>query len=334
MESNQRADNAGIVIADAVTLLASKLGDVAEARRVLVQRAQIGDLQAIASRAHGPFDGERLNERDWKIPADLWLRLGNHSDDEWRRGDLRAEQDRDSYAELLEDFGTPLRLIDVRIEAESLNRIADSLPVDWVNAHDAIEMLLSMYGKGMGLAAGISLVKRAHSGLVKSRARLFQWEERVKNPYGGSRKIQREAQFAALPSSFWWAEGHEALEQNWITGDFATWIDQTFHWQAFGTEFSRNDIAAMLPKAEDRGHAGSTQNPHLYLHKAEENVSSLPSEEAIEAKMQDLVGMGIKRDVAAMVIRQISGFEAVGNEHARRTVAGKLPRGRPKKETA
>ena len=143
----------------------------------------------------------------------------------------------------------PLRLIDVRVEIESLNRIADSLPVDWVNAHDAIDMLLSKFGNGMASAAGVSPAKRAHIGLVKSRARLFKWEVKEDNPYGGSRNIQREAQFAALPPSFWWAKGHEALEQDWITGDFATWIDHTFYWQAFGTEFSRNDIAAMLPKA-------------------------------------------------------------------------------------
>jgi hypothetical protein len=170
--------------------------------------------------------------------------------------------------------------------------------------------------------------------LVKSRARLFKWEERDETPSGRSSKIQREAQFAALPPSFWWAEGHEALEQNWITGDFATWIDRTFHWQAFGTEFSRNDIAAMLPKAEVNGQAGSTQNPQLDPDKAEESTAILPSDEAIEAKMLELVGMGITRDAAAKVIRQIAGFEAVGNEHARRTVTGKLPRGRPTKQTA
>lgn len=90
MSASQRAEGAltTITIADAVALLASKLGEVAEARRVLVERAQIGDLLTYATRAHGPFDGQSLNERDWPIPADLWQRLGVHSDDEWRRGDL------------------------------------------------------------------------------------------------------------------------------------------------------------------------------------------------------------------------------------------------------
>jgi hypothetical protein len=113
--------------------------------------------------AHGPFDGERLNERDWKIPcrslaAPLAIILTMNG------GEVTLQQSRtpDRYAELLEDFGTPLRLINVCVEMESLNQIADSLPVDWVNAHDAIDMLLSMFGNGMGVAAGISLAKRAH----------------------------------------------------------------------------------------------------------------------------------------------------------------------------
>ena len=249
MHTSQGTDTAStIAIADAISLLASKLADAAEARRVLVERAQIGDLLAFAARAHGPFEGESLNENDWPIPADLWQRLGDHSDDEWRRGDLTAAQDGDSYAELQQDFGTPLRLIGVRVDVATLNRVADSLPVDWVNAHDAIDMLLPMYGKRMGSAAGRALAKRAHSGLLKTRARLFKWEEAEDGAYRSRLKVEREAQFAILPKGFWWADGHEALEQNWVTGDFATWIDETYHWQAFGTEFARCDIVAMLPK--------------------------------------------------------------------------------------
>ena len=277
MQASQGADGARIAIADAVALLASKLSDVAEARRVLVERAQIGDVLAIASRANGPFDGESLDERDWHIPADLWQRLGDHSEDEWRRGDLTAAQDGDRFAELREDFGSPLRLIGIRVDLDSLNRVADSLPVDWVNASDAIDLLMPMFGEDMEWSACRSLAKRAHSGLVKTRARLFKWEEDQGEGYGGSRKVEREAQFAILPKEFWWADGHEALEQNWVTGDFDTWIDSEFHLQAFGTEFARSDIEAMLPRLSAGQAEGTVPDQPSDIKRTAENDSIIPT---------------------------------------------------------
>lgn len=211
---------------------------------------------------------------------------------------------------------------------------AESLSGEWVSAHDAIDMLLPMYGKGMGLAAAMALAKRAHSGLVKTRARLFKWEEPKGGAYGGSQKVGCEAEFAILDKSFWWAEGHEALTQNWVSGDFSTWIDHKFHLQAFGVEFDRSDLEAMLPKLSRSKTEEAESEPRSDSEQTAANAGPLPSDEVIEAKMQELSALGMKRDVAAKVIRQISGFEAVGNEHARRTVVGKLPRGRPKTNPA
>ena len=57
-------------------------------------------------------------------------------------------------------------------------------------------------------------------------------------------------------------------------------------------------------------------------------VSKLPHDEVIKAKMMELVGYGMRRDEAAKFIRQLVGFEQVGNEHARRVVAGELLKGR------
>lgn len=58
---------------------------------------------------------------------------------------------------------------------------------------------------------------------------------------------------------------------------------------------------------------------------------TLPSDDAIREKMQELKNTGLSRDDAAKHIRSIPGFESVGNELARRAVAGTLTRGRPKK---
>jgi len=45
---------------------------------------------------------------------------------------------------------------------------------------------------------------------------------------------------------FWWAEGHEALDQEWVLGDFSTWIDRNIHWQAYGVEFELDGLKRLL----------------------------------------------------------------------------------------
>jgi hypothetical protein len=53
----------------------------------------------------------------------------------------------------------------------------------------------------------LALCGRVHAGLVRTKALLLI--------VGG---VRREN--VTIPPDFWWAEGHEALEQNWATGDF------------------------------------------------------------------------------------------------------------------
>lgn len=60
----------------------------------------------------------------------------------------------------------------------------------------------------------------------------------------------------------------------------------------------------------------------------------LPSDEAIVGKMHELIAGGMRRDEAAKHIRELPGFGAVQNEHARRVVRGTLPRGRPRSSKA
>lgn len=60
-------------------------------------------------------------------------------------------------------------------------------------------------------------------------------------------------------------------------------------------------------------------------------VTPLPTDDAIKAKVVELVAGGMKRDEAAKAIRREPGFERVGNEHARRAAAGSLPIGRRKR---
>jgi hypothetical protein len=78
---------------------------------------------------------------------------------------------------------------------------------------------------------------RCHAGLIRSRADLF-WRD------------DQELIEADLPRQFWWAEGHEALEQDWDAGSFSTWIEREQHWRAFGVRFLLDDLLKLVPFEE------------------------------------------------------------------------------------
>ena len=55
-----------------------------------------------------------------------------------------------------------------------------------------------------------------------------------------------------IPAEFWWAQGESALEQNWLAGDFSTWINSSVECRAFGVTFRASDIDAMVPRTSSR----------------------------------------------------------------------------------
>ena len=97
---------------------------------------------------------------------------------------------------------------------------------EWISSATAKEMVGS-YQTSM-------LCKRAHVGLVKTRAEQFIFDKNVFDDVD-------------LPTEFWWAEGHDALIQNWKSGDFETWLEQKHHLRAFGVRFRRSDVERALP---------------------------------------------------------------------------------------
>jgi predicted nucleotide-binding protein len=100
---------------------------------------------------------------------------------------------------------------------------------EWINAASAVALL------GMKHLLGTrTICKRAHAGLIKARAERFI-------------RDGRSADNVDVPAEFWWAEGGAALDQNWTSGDFDTWIDQRIHLQAFGVTFRRSDIERSKP---------------------------------------------------------------------------------------
>jgi hypothetical protein len=104
----------------------------------------------------------------------------------------------------------------------------------WIPASKALELVGNRF----------ALCERLESGLIASRARLLILGK-------------KEMPFASVPRGFWWARGREALEQNWNTGDFETWIEQRDHWRAFGVELRLPDVLDMLPTEQRSGIARS-----------------------------------------------------------------------------
>lgn len=94
----------------------------------------------------------------------------------------------------------------------------------WIQAAKALELAGSRY----------ALCERLHAGLARASARLLL-------------KDGERLEEIVIPAAFWWAGGKEALDQDWDTGDFSTWIDHAERWQAFGVTIELDGILEMLP---------------------------------------------------------------------------------------
>jgi hypothetical protein len=104
---------------------------------------------------------------------------------------------------------------------------------DWMSASETIRRVRKAT---LSRSAHVAICARAHAGLVRARAELMLLGSDSRENY-------------EVPTKFWWADGHDALTQNWETGDFETWIDKRFHMKAFGVTFHRDDIRRMVPDA-------------------------------------------------------------------------------------
>lgn len=100
---------------------------------------------------------------------------------------------------------------------------------EWLRAPDALALL----GMSHDLGAR-TICKRAHAGLIKARAARFI-------------RDGRPADNVDVPGEFWWAEGGQALDQDWTIGDFGTWINHEIRLDAFGVTFRRSDIERLHP---------------------------------------------------------------------------------------
>tara|TARA_R110000868_G_scaffold202806_3_gene450641 strand:+ start:7484 stop:8596 length:1113 start_codon:yes stop_codon:yes gene_type:complete len=104
--------------------------------------------------------------------------------------------------------------------------------VEWLDSNTTMTRVASVLGEEQ---ARLTIAGRAHDGLIRTRADRFVAQEKSLNNFD-------------IPSKFWWAGGHEALEQNWISGDFSTWIENRAHWKAYGVRFCAADIDKLIPE--------------------------------------------------------------------------------------
>ena len=103
---------------------------------------------------------------------------------------------------------------------------------EWMTAAAAIALL-----RKHDHSAYSTICKRAHGGLIGARADRYIRDGRLVDD-------------VEVPIGFWWAEGEAALQQNWVTGDFETWIAKRIHLQAFGVRFRRLDIEKLIPSPD------------------------------------------------------------------------------------
>jgi hypothetical protein len=133
-----------------------------------------------------------------------------------------------------ENIADQLRTLESILERLDLYREPPkntSAPAQWVTAAGALELLKLTMGAG---AAAKAICTRANDGMIGARAERFI-------------EASKAGDDVEIPSKFWWARGEAALTQNWITGDFETWIDQRIHLKAYGVSFLRADIEKMTP---------------------------------------------------------------------------------------
>ena len=325
-QSDARDCNAWITLCDAVDLLSPKLGDEDTALRLISEHAATGDLPSIAGRANGRFAGKDIDENDWLIPASAWLGARWHAEFCRLSGGLILQMIADRYSDLDDCELESLRLRDVIISRERLDKLIEKLPVQWIRASDA-RLMLAQKLRYVGEPKPI--LERARAGLIRSRARLLVIEPLVRIRMESPRE---ESSLSELSTDFW-VHAAKSLKATWATGDFFT-NSNLVRMSAFGVEFERAALNEMLgERADDRSEAAVelTDDQKFAFVDGTDRRSEVPPDDVIKAKMLELCAMGIRRDIAAKLIRQLAGFGGVGNVHARRAVNGELPRGRPEK---
>jgi hypothetical protein len=102
---------------------------------------------------------------------------------------------------------------------------------DWLSARETMKLAMTVFSSVHDAAT--TICSRASDGMLRARAKRFVVDDHTRDD-------------VEINKGFWWARGEAALEQNWITGDFETWIDRKHHVRAYGVAFNKEDILCTL----------------------------------------------------------------------------------------
>lgn len=120
-----------VPLGSAIDDLEACLGDLNEARSALLVRLHSGRIKGFADAAHGFYGGHELDLDGWPIPSDIWARVIEPTDGEWRRGDFTAPAELDPLFDVRRRkhaSASPLHLIGVRVVGAHLQLMLEGLP--------------------------------------------------------------------------------------------------------------------------------------------------------------------------------------------------------------
>ncbi|NPU10924.1 nucleotide-binding protein [Bradyrhizobium sp. 83002] len=121
----------------------------------------------------------------------------------------------------------------------------DDVEIQWISAAAAINLLKPIYRSSARMAQ-CAICEHANGELVRARARRYMIGNGARDDF-------------PIPNVFWWADGREAMTQDWQAGSFSTWINDTEH-RAFQVKFAQEDIEKMMP-ADAHIHTMSFKQP-------------------------------------------------------------------------
>lgn len=102
---------------------------------------------------------------------------------------------------------------------------------EWIKANLAREYVAEGL---LDYSAPRRICERAHAGLIAAKAERIIWQG-------------KEEHNKLIGKGFWWAEGRKALEQDWQSGDFSTWLDNRIQVKAFGVSFDFVPLTELVP---------------------------------------------------------------------------------------
>jgi len=243
---NTSTDGEWMRVEDALAFLGMSRADAIEA---ICSRAYNGLIKAKAKQY---IDGTGRRFGNVELRPEFWW-SAREIDGNWRTGDLTTTSP-DSPARL-QAFGVTFRSLDIEqmispapqgasgaslsaTQTRAGSKVTTPADGEWMSAHEAIQFLELPH-----TGAASAICSRAYAGLIKTRAKLFI-------------SFGEEKTDAEVPREFWWAKGEAALEQNWVLGDFETWVTTIDRerggrreglQQAFGVTFRRGDIEQLKP---------------------------------------------------------------------------------------